>query len=95
MRYIPTNDFHSSHKMDNAAASEARLVALLGEGDEGCEKSDRTWDGILVLEDGTNFKVSAWDWKGGMRCGYGVSIWCESEAVLPKWKDFLETHPLT
>ena len=97
MRYLRTDDFYHSHKMSEAKASEARLLKLLGDGNDECGdgKSDMHWEGILALDSGECVKVAAWDWKGGMRQGYGVSIWCDKPEHLHTWKRFLESHPLT
>jgi hypothetical protein len=86
-----TDESNSSHKMGDAAASEDRLIDLLGHGETDGDKSDRFWEGIMTANDGTEVQASAWDWKGGMRAGAGVSIWVGNEKYLKEWKNFLET----
>lgn len=88
--FKPNTTFHGSWLMGKAQATESHLIALLGEGEEDCDKSDREWRGTMIASDGTEVHVAAWDWKGGMRLGYGVSIWCSQPAYLHEWKAFLE-----
>lgn len=90
MIFKPDHKFNSSHKMDEAKISLDKALKEFGEGDTECEKVEHLWSGSFTAKDGTVMRAAFWDWKGGLRMGFGVSIWVDKPEYLPEFKQFIE-----
>jgi hypothetical protein len=92
MTFTTDHEFNSSHKMGEASISLDKALIRLGEpSDTDVDgKCEYQWDGQFTASDGTTMRASAWDWKGGLRAGCGVSIWVSNPAYLIDFKKFIQ-----
>jgi hypothetical protein len=92
MTFKPDTEFNSSHKMGDAKITLEKALAKFPEfNDENCDgKVEHSWSGSFTAADGTIHRASFWNWKGGLRMGYGVSIWVDKPEYLQEFKQFIE-----
>jgi hypothetical protein len=91
--FKPDTIFNSSYKMGDAKISYDRIMAKFPESncDDDCGKCEFSWSGAFTAADGTVMRASFWDWKGGLRHGFGVSIWVSDYRYLTEFKRFIES----
>lgn len=92
MTFKPDSEFNPSHKMGDARINYNYAIGKFGEGDtSNCDgKCSNHWSGSFTAKDGTVMRASFWDWKGGLKAGYGVSIWVSNGKYLDEFKKWIE-----
>jgi hypothetical protein len=93
MTFKQDSKFTSSYKMENALISYSKAIERFGEGTTGSmdDKCSNQWGGTFTTRDGTEIRVSFWDWKGGLGYGCGVSIWVDTPKYLSEFKAYIES----